>query len=92
MGMNLIQKTTQTPVLRKRMMESMRNGFKQALRWMSTSVLIAITTKTAFSTSVSYVMIKRVAKAVKERMRKTSIKLGHSCIKTAFANMTNRTL
>ena len=53
-------------------------------------------------------MIKRVAKVVKEKTRKTSIssiqlqavlihtllteKLGHSCIKTAFARMTNRTL
>jgi len=41
-------------------------------------------------------MIKRVAKAVKERTRKISISpiqlLGHSCIKTAFASMTNRTL
>jgi len=40
-------------------------------------------------------MIKRVAKAVNERTRKTSISpiqmLGHSCIKTAFASMTNRT-
>jgi hypothetical protein len=32
MGMNLIEKTTQIPVLRKRMMQSMRNGFSYALR------------------------------------------------------------
>jgi hypothetical protein len=41
-------------------------------------------------------MIKRVAKAVKEKLRKTSISpiqlLGLSSIQTAFASMTYRTL